>query len=83
MTANRKRTVNDLLNQSPKPSIEKAMASTRVQENANRSMLPQRPYAQFVEGFGWVLDSVSEVWAQYNPLPDGYEVTVIPEGFWL
>ena len=61
------------------PSIECAMDA--VQENANRSMLPQVPYANFVPGFGWVLDSVCDGGRFPLNAKHIYEVAVLPRGF--
>ncbi len=65
------------------PSIEFAM--DRVQAAADRSMLPQLPYADFVPGFGWVIDSVCN--EGYMPtggdrLIHQYQVMVVPSRFW-
>ncbi len=65
------------------PSIEQAMA--RVQDAADRSMLPQLPYADFVPGIGWVIDSSCN--EAYIPvggdrLIHQYPVMVVPARFW-
>lgn len=78
----RRRTVKDLLMQTPQPELTTACASIRVQENANKSMLPQRPYATHAPGFGWVIDSVCSTFADYNQVPGIYPVTVLPERYY-
>ncbi len=65
------------------PAIEFAM--DRVQDAADRSMLPQLPYADFVPGFGWVIDSVCN--EGYIPVGGDriihqYPVMVVPNRFW-
>jgi len=66
------------------PSL--AMAMEHVQSAADRSMLPQLPYADFVPGIGWVIDSCCN--EAYIPvggdrLIHQYPVMVVPAGFWL
>lgn len=79
ITEKRKRTVRDLLMRAPMPTIESAMNSERVRSAADASCLPQRPFARYVDGFGWVIDSVSAMHAEYNGIPDGsFDVTVMP-----
>jgi hypothetical protein len=62
------------------PSLDKAMEC--IQANADRSMLPQIPYADLVDGYGWVIDSVCCGSQFPSNAKHFYEVAVIPKGFW-
>lgn len=68
------------------PSMETAIE--RVSAAADSSMLPQYPYAQYVAGFGWVMDSTcseGRFSASFNDLPSGlktiYPVAVLPKEY--
>ena len=60
----------------PPPAID--IAINHVQAAADRTYLPQIPYAQFVEGFGWCLDSTT-----YRAPEDAYiyPVSVLPASY--
>lgn len=67
-----------------KPDLAYAVASQRVIEHANESCLPQRPYARYLDGFGWIVDSVTELSAQYDAPPEHgefYPVTILPSSY--
>jgi len=79
-----KRTVRDLLNRPRKPEMAEALDSFRVRESAEASGLPQRPFARFVDGFGWIIDSVTAMSAEYDGPPEGaYSVTIMPRRYFM
>ncbi len=69
----------------PPPTVEQAINSTMP--DADRSLLPLRPYARFIAGIGWIVDAVTECSIDYNGLPMAdepihhYQVTVMPKGY--
>ena len=61
------------------PEIAEAMR--QVQFAANSSMLPQQPYAGWVDGYGWFIDSVATGGEFPSNATHIYQVTVLPERY--
>ena len=63
----------------PMPPMEVAL--TAVRGIANETMLPQSPYAVFIAGYGWVIDSICSIGAILPLDAKSYNVSVLPERY--
>lgn len=70
----------------PPPSIDRAIDA--VMPDAERSLLPLRPYARYISGIGWIVESITEMTVTYNGHPSfeepmaRYDVTVMPMAYY-
>ena len=63
------------------PELLEAMRITQFA--ADSSMLPQQPYAGWVDGFGWFIDSVAVGGTFPSNATHIYDVMVLPAGYFL